>query len=89
MDSNELPTRAPLEAEAPARSVNLHDAPPVTGQQLERRQNDSLNDLPMTGCDPNDWWYSKMPPKTTDTHRLVFLNLGGLPIKKWYDKTKN
>jgi hypothetical protein len=29
-----------------------------------------------------------MPPKTTDTHRVVFLNIGGLPTKKWYEKTK-
>jgi hypothetical protein len=79
---------APLEAEALARSVNLQDAPPVTRQQLEQRQNDSLNNRPMTGRDPNNWWYSKMPPETTDTHRLVLLNIGGLPTKKWYDEWK-
>jgi hypothetical protein len=57
-------------------------------QQLERRQNDSLNNQPTTWRNPNDWWYSKMTPKMTDTHRVVFLNIGGLPTKKWYDKTK-
>jgi hypothetical protein len=29
-----------------------------------------------------------MPPKTNDTHCLVFLNIRGLPTKKWYNKTK-
>jgi hypothetical protein len=75
---------APLEAEDPAKPVNRLPALPVTRPQ---RVTTVLRGPPCSGRDSNDWWYAKLPTKTADIHQIVFLNLGGLLTKKWYNKT--
>ena len=40
----------------------------MTRPQTEQRENAALRDLPRPGSDSNDWWYSKLPKKTIDTH---------------------
>ena len=84
-----LARRARLEAEALAKRVNGLPAQSVPRPQTEQRANAVLTgSLPRTGSNSNDWWYGKLNKKTNNTHRIVFMNIGGLPSKKWYTKTR-